>query len=269
MENEKEISDIIKSSIKKYAWTFSDRHISERNNPFGTINMKKNNLFTNGLGKDFMFYSALSQSLNSSIGKMIEMLGISIATLHYDVSQEVEGPLFDGQVCFIAELMEKYKNHDEMPEIKDYKNIVSNKKTGNNIIKKHISDYHLRDKKTGKECIIELKLGGNLDIKKANSEKTALLEQYCILTNKKESETDTSIYFATAYNMFGENNQWKQNQVRQFFSADELLISKDFWNLICASPEGFDFVFNEYENNIDILKDNLMRINEAYNIKSA
>lgn len=36
--------------------------------------------------------------------------------------------------------------------------------------------------------LIELKIGGDLDNKKARSEKEALLEQYCILANALGSE---------------------------------------------------------------------------------
>ena len=266
MEKEREINEIIRNSIENYSVSFSERHIREKNNPAGTINMKRNNFFTRDLGREFMYYSALAQSLNSSIGKKIEMMGISIAGLNYDVSQEVEGPLYEGQVDFIAELMTKYENHVKLPEISDYKNIISKKKTGNIITKKHISDYHMKNKTTGKEYIIELKLGGNLDVKKANSEKNALLEQYAILTNKNGNEDNTSIHFATAYNMYGEDKPWKQSQVLQYFSRDELLISHDFWNFICNSPEGFKSVTEAYESNIHILKDHLQKVNEAYHI---
>jgi hypothetical protein len=49
-----------------------------------------------------------------------------------------------------------------------------------------------------------LKIGGDLDNKKARSEKQALLEQYAILCNTLGSADKVSIPFATAYNRFGE-----------------------------------------------------------------
>lgn len=65
--------------------------------------------------------------------------------------------------------------------------------------------------------LIELKIGGDLDSKKARSEKEALLEQYCILTNKLDCEENVKILFATAYNRYGERKLWIQSRVRQFF----------------------------------------------------
>ena len=62
--------------------------------------------------------------------------------------------------------------------------------------------------------LIELKIGGDLDNKKARSEKEAILEQYAILSNTLDSETNIKIYFATAYNRFGEGKPWKQERVK-------------------------------------------------------
>ena len=73
-----------------------------------------------------------------------------------------------------------------MPQISDYKGISNKKGTG--IHKRHESDYYLIDQETGMHYLIELKIGGDLDNKKARSEKEALLEQYCILTNDLGSE---------------------------------------------------------------------------------
>ena len=41
---------------------------------------------------------------------------------------------------------------------------------------------------------------------------------------------------------YGENTEWKQERVKQFFAEDELLIGKDYWNFVCDDPEGFDIV---------------------------
>lgn len=76
---------------------FSDRHISEYDDPEGTINMKIHNVFIAALGKDIQYYSALSRSLDSSLGNMLESMAIAIARLNYDVSQCVEGVLYTEQ----------------------------------------------------------------------------------------------------------------------------------------------------------------------------
>jgi len=56
------------------------------------------------------------------------------------------------------------------------------------------------------------------------------------------------MFFATAYNRFGEGKPWKQERVRQFFSDDELLIGKDFWDFVCKSDEGYKIVLDAYKN---------------------
>jgi hypothetical protein len=74
---------------------------------------------------------------------------------------------------------------------------------------RHESDYYLHDHATGHHHLIELKIGGDLDNKKARSEKQALLEQYAILCNTLGSADNVSIRFATAYNRFGEGAPWR------------------------------------------------------------
>jgi hypothetical protein len=112
--------------------------------------------------------------------------------------------------------------------------------------------------------LIELKIGGDLDNKKARSEKEALLEQYCILANTLGSEDNIKICFATAYNRYGEGNPWTQGRVKQFFAEEELLISSNFWNLVCKSGRGYEIVLDEYKQNCHLIIDALARIKSAY-----
>ena len=149
------------------------------------------------------------------------------------------------------------------PEVSDYTGILE-KKGGGEHSKRHESDYCLVDRTTGIHYLIELKIGGDLDNKKARSEKEALLEQYCILANTLGSENSIRIYFATAYNRYGEGNVWKQGRVRQFFADDELLISKKFWNLVCKDDNGYDIVIDEYRKNAGLIIAALKKIKQAY-----
>ena len=95
--------------------------------------------------------------------------------------------------------------------------------------------------------LIELKIGGDLNNKKSRSEKEALLEQYCILANTLGSGEKVRIYFATAYNRYGEGRPWTQGLMLQLFPKGELLISADFWNLVCKSEKGYEIVLDEYK----------------------
>ena len=263
INNEKAIRSIVSSAVKSYANGFSTRHLAEIDDENGVINMKIHNVFIAALGPEIQYYSALARSLDSSLGNMLEGMAISIATLHYEVSQHVEGTLYKEQTDYIAELLEQYKrsHNRRTPKLTDYQGISKIKGTAET--KRHESDYYLVDEETGMHYLIELKIGGDLDNKKARSEKEALLEQYCILTNRLGEER-VKILFATAYNRYGEGNPWTQGRVRQFFCNEELCISREFWNLVCKSDRGYDIVLDEYNKNAHYINEALNEIKKAY-----
>lgn len=267
VNKEKAIRAIVSSFVEAYAAAFSDRHLSEVDDEDGTINMKIHNVFIAALGPEIQYYSALARSLDSSLGNMLEKMAIKIATLNYEVTQQVEGPIYQAQTDYIAELLEAYKNtkgaNHKKPSIEDYRNITSknNSKRHN---KMHVSDYYLRDQETGMHYLIELKIGGDLDNKKARSEKEALLEQYCILSNSLGSGENVRILFATAYNRYGEGKPWTQGRVRQFFADEELCISQNFWNLVCKDEHGYEIVIDEYTKNAHLINEALDKIKDAY-----
>lgn len=267
VNKERAIRAIVRQAVEAYASGFSDRHLRELNDEDGTINMKIHNVFIAALGADIQYYSALSRSLDSSLGNMLEKMAINIASLNFEVTQHVEGPIYQEQTDYIAELLEAYKNtkgiNHKKPEIKDYIGMCS-RKTSIRHSKRHESDYYLKDPQCGMHFLIELKIGGDLDNKKARSEKEALLEQYCILANNLGSEEKIKIYFATAYNRYGEGNPWMQGRVRQFFAEEELLISSKFWNFVCKSERGYEIVLDEYKKNSALIIDALTRIKNAY-----
>lgn len=267
VNKERAIRAVVKQAVESYASGFSDRHLSEVNDEEGTINMKIHNVFIAALGADIQYYSALARSLDSSLGNMLEKMAINIASINFDVSQHIEGPIFQEQTDYIAELLERYKNtkgiNHKKPEILDYTGI-SLKKSKSHHSKRHESDYYLKDNETGMHYLIELKIGGDLDNKKARSEKEALLEQYCILSNTLGTENNIKIFFATAYNRYGEGKPWKQGRVLQFFAEDELLISSRFWNFICKSENGYNIILDEYKRNAHFIVESLAQIKNAY-----
>ena len=226
------IKSLVQTAVKAYATGFEARHEAEHENPDGTINMKIHHIFISALGPEIQYYTALVRSLDSSLGNMLEGLAMDIASLFYEVKRSVEGVLTVDQTRGIAELLEKYRRHEKKPEAKDYL-FLRNKPTEKALANiRHDSDYYLIDKETGNHYLIELKIGGDLDNKKARSEKEAILEQYAILSNTLKEDAKITIYFATAYNRYGEEKEWKQERVRQFFAVGELLIGRDFWDAI-------------------------------------
>jgi len=268
VDTERSIRQIVRSAVEAYASGFEARHIGEVDNPNGTINMKIHNVFIAALGEEIKYYASLVRSLDSSMGNMLEKMAINIAKLFYEVNTSVEGKLYPEQTAKIAELLEGYKNRKNSlkPLLSHYTEIKKSTSKSEVMTKVHVSDYYLYDKKEKIHYLIELKIGGDLDNKKARSEKEAIFEQYAILSNSLEKDAQIKCFFATAYNRFGEDKEWKQTRVLQFFSKDELLIGKNFWNFICCSDEGYKIVIDEYKKSAYLitssLKNNL--INNAY-----
>ena len=263
VDKERAIRVIVSNAVKSYANGFSMRHLAEVDDENGVINMKIHNVFIAAQGSEIQYYSALARSLDSSLGNMLESMALSIAELNYTVSQHVEGILHKEQTDYIANLLEQYQRsaNRRKPKLQDYQGIT--KRTGTAETKRHESDYYLIDEETGMHYLIGLRTGGDLDNKKARSEKEALLEQYCILANEL-GEGKIKVLFATAYNRYGEGKPWTQGRVRQFFCEEELCISSDFWNLVCKMEDGYKIVIDEYRKNAHFINEALDEIKEAY-----
>jgi len=264
--NKKEaIRSIVHASVESFAVGFQGRHEGELEDPEGTLNMKIHNVFIAVLGPEIQYYTALVRSLDSSLGNMLEKMAINIAKLSYEVRQSVEGPLSLKQTRDIAELLEKYKRREiTPPSIEDYQLLRVKPEEQLLVTKRHDSDYYLIDRNTNNNYLIELKIGGDLDNKKARSEKEALLEQYAILSNTLPEKANIRVFFATAYNRFGEGRPWKQERVRQYFSDNELLIGKDFWDFVCKSNEGYNIVLEAYKEKAGLIKSSLDSIKKIY-----
>jgi hypothetical protein len=259
-----EIFALVNKAVGSYAYDFRTRHEAECDDPEGIINMKVHNVFIEALGKDIQYYTALVRSFDSSLGNMLEGLAIEIAKLSFEVKQNVEGPLSADQTQRIAELLEKYKRRVKQPEVADYQILRTYKSTKDEVIKRHDSDYYLIDKGTNSHYLVELKIGGDLDNKKARSEKEAILEQFAILSNTLPKDRKIQIFFATAYNRFGENKPWRQGRVQQFFADDELLIGRNFWNFVCQNDSGYEWVLEAYRLCAHSIKEALDAIRKTY-----
>jgi hypothetical protein len=266
ISSEKAIRQLVNASVQTFAKTFSTRHIAEYDDPDGTLNMKIHNVFIAVLGEELQYYTAMCRSFDSSLGNMLETLAVNIAELFYTVSQNVTGVLYPEQTAKIAELLEAYKNSKNPRKVlaSDFQEIRNIETTAGVQEKTHVSDYYLFDEEINEHFLIELKIGGDLDNKKARSEKEAIFEQYAILSNTLGKDAKIKCYFATAYNRYGENKPWIQGRVRQFFSEEELLIGRDFWNFICKSERGYEIVIDEYSKNAPVIREALDKIKSTY-----
>ena len=242
------IKSLVSTAVLAYATGFKARHEGEVDNPNGVINMKIHNVFIAALGPDIQYYSALVRSLDSSLGNMLEGMAVNIAKLFYEVSKSVEGDLYPEQTSKIAEFLEAYKKTQNplVPELSHYEEIRKIKPDPHSKLKTkvHISDYYLIDKETNTHHLIELKIGGDLDNKKAHAEKVAIFEQYAILANSLGKDAKITTHFATICNRFAEDQERTKKSVLQFFSEGEFLIGRDFWNFVCKSDEGYQIVLD-------------------------
>ena len=262
---EKSIRIIIDTAIKSFADGFVLRHNSEVEDPYGTINAKKNNCFISVLGDEFIFYSAFVRSFDSSFGNLLENIGNQIAKFSYTTEGEIHSYILTEQTQHISNLLDKYEDHICKPKKEHYEQFfVIQPKDTTSFKTKHVCDHWFYDKEIKTHYLVELKAGGDLDNKKAKSEKLALLKEYFMLKNILSADQKISIYFATAYNKFGEDRTWHQANVERFFSSSELLIGKQYWNFVCNDKNGFNIVFDQYKLSSEYIKDALTRIRHIY-----
>lgn len=261
----KAINEIIDSSMKSFADGFEVRHTSEVNDPNGVINSKKNNVFMAELGEEFMFYSAFVRSFDSSFGNVLENIGNAIAKLSYEVKGRIESYLLPQQTQHIDYLITSYNDH-VLPQKEDYENFSWVKPRDiTSYMTSHETDNYFYNPAKKEHYIIELKAGGDLDNKKSKAEKIELLREYFLLKNKIiDTGENIKVLFATAYNKFGEGNEWKQGQVKQYFDERELLIGKDYWNFVCNDEDGFKIVFEQYKKSANYIKEAIKSIKTLY-----
>lgn len=262
----KAIQAIVETSIKSFAIGLENRYTKEVDDPNGVINRKKNNCFIAELGDEFMFYSAFVRSFDSSFGKVLENMGNNIAKLSYDVRQNVKSFLLPQQSQHVDYMILGYEKHTK-PSVTDYNSFTCMiPQDIRSFEKDHVTDHYFYKSDTKEHFLIELKAGGDLDNKKAKTEKIALLQEYFILKNSlPQTSGDTiKIYLATAYNSFGEGQPWKQDRVKQFFAEEELLIGMDYWNFVCDDENGFQLIFEQYKKSCIHIKDALGNIKMLY-----
>lgn len=265
IRKEQYIKETVDTHIRQFVDGLEARYGAEVNDPLGVINAKKNNAFISQLGEEFMFYSAFVRSFDSSFGKVLENMGNAIAKISYIVKGRIESYLLPQQTQHIDYLMTAYEKRDSRPNTRDYQ--YFNCLIPNNVasfITSHETDNYFYDPEKQCHYLIELKAGGDLDNKKAKSEKIALLNEFFILKNSLQNDDTIKIFFATAYNKFGEGTPWRQERVQTFFAEDELLIGKDYWNFVCNDPDGYQVVFDQYRISSEYMNTALARIKQLY-----
>ncbi len=272
-DNSQVIREIVDKTISDFLKRFSDRHVGQLSDPEGVINSKKNNCFIAELGSDFVIYSALSRSFDSSLGNALETMGRNIAQISYKVFDKIASIFLPEQDQHIKNIISRYDKRDVLPQIAHYAMFDAIiPKVTDSYREVHYTDNFFFDEATDTYYLIELKAGGDLDNKKAKSEKSELLKEYFMLKNhvvrSENPQRNIKLFFATAYNKYGEGNEWKQMRVRQYFAEDELLIGRDYWNFVCKSEDGFDIVLDQYKKSSEKIRLAISEIESAYNVRN-
>lgn len=92
-----------------------------------------------------------------------------------------------------------------------------------------------------------------------------LLKEYIILKNKLVGTDETvKIFFVTAYKKNGEDNEWKQERVKQFFAEDEILIGKNYWNFVRDDEDGLNIIYDQYKISCQHILESLEKIKSMY-----
>lgn len=270
-EKEQKIRQMVDKSMRVFFKKYGSRLAAEAKTGKGTINDKAKNWMIAALGGDFMFYSAFVRSFDSSFGRVVENLGMSIAGISYETKKDpIDSFLLTEQSQRITYLLDSYKKGDDKPNESDYDSFhAMMPKNISSFMGKHVVDNWIYDNETNTHYLIELKTGGDLDNKKARSEKEELLKEYFMLENFLVSNgiiADVKIRFATAYNKEGEGNKWNQSSVKTFFAVEELLIGKDYWNFVCKDEHGFEVVVDQYRKSKAYIQDVIDDVRKAYKI---
>ena len=85
---EEKIRKAVDFRIKEFADNLEKRYIKELSDPNGVIKSKKNNVFIETLGDEFIFNSAFCRSFDSSFGNVLEALANDVAEVSFDVITE-------------------------------------------------------------------------------------------------------------------------------------------------------------------------------------
>lgn len=85
--------------------------------------------------------------------------------------------------------------------------------------------------------------------------------------NIARDDEHVRIFFATAYNKDGEDAVWQQPSVRRVFCDDELLIGRDYWNLVCNASDGYEIIMSNFAGDVGRLcRQEFRNVFRAYGI---
>lgn len=216
------------------------KHMTKMAKSFSDLN-PKNSFYTLFPSRAVEF----GRSFDSKLGHTMEGIIVDICKRNFcNVSRKVKGFLYSEQSDHIGHLLSMYEDKEtrKTPEISDYLGFQVSSSSGK--MRKELCDIVMQD--GNKHYLVEVKLGGDMDVKKAQGEKRHLLELYYMMFNSCTKNDEIKILVGTVYNCCGEGNDFNQKRVLQYFNRNELLIGTEFWSFIARSEEGGKFIWDEF-----------------------
>jgi len=202
-----------KKELKKRLTTVVERHwknyfdgVLKRKRPL--LSPSQTNFTMAGYPVDIYLMSRLGRSLDSSRGNLWEKILVTLSNFFNE------------------------KTYSKVADLKL-------KTTG----KKWIID--LAFERGGITYLIEIKLGANLDNKKAKSEATALKDRKdCLLDNNIASEVKTYLGVVCLANGESSPVDWVMGRVSEGFERSEVLVERELFDFVTNNTNVFDFIVN-------------------------
>lgn len=245
MLDEITIRQIMTGVCEQRARTYANRFRCENDVKRLALSIRSNP-FLSSIDMDFAMASTLSRSFTSFLGKTLEIIGQEFANNAYVPEQPtntITSFLTEQQLRLIDQLCDEYYasgQHHRVPRRDDYELYEIQSDHSACIRQSHQIDNMWYDATTNTHYVVEVKAGGDLDNKKARSEKQELLKEYFLRKNISLPNDKVRICLGIAYNKYGDRMPWTQNSVLSMFSSDELLIGSEYWNLVTGNPSGYD-----------------------------
>jgi hypothetical protein len=167
---------------------------------------KKNSWVHNGASIETLLWSALSRSYDSSLGNLYEKILV---------------------------ILSEYYNDKTYGKLKNLK-LHSNGK---------VWIIDLGFKRNDVDYLIELKLGGELDNKKAKSEASALKERKDVLIESKLADkVETYLGIITLSKGEETPKEWKMGRVKLGFDRNQVLVERELFDFVSNDTDVFDFI---------------------------
>ncbi len=235
-ERKAEVAILVAERVINFYNTYRTKRLKEMQAGGGLLN-KLGNILYESFTFRYAALSSISRSFDSSLGLVVQELVIELARRSYGCEN-----VLDGEANKLAGVLTSAQRDaiDTMLKAGARANPSRNvpkKDSGARSCTRRGDLLIKRD--NAPPVFFEIKMGGQLDDKKASAEKRGALE-YCALYANKYGVTPALVLGVLFDSKEGSGQAWSSGPVRKFFSEEELLVARQFWNFILNASDGYD-----------------------------